>query len=129
MEPKLFKTGLGQYIPASWSGRNEAGALPLGDRVLVKPDKAAEITQGGITIPQEISARHSMAAEAGVVVAVGDGAFKWNSDKVTPYHGRAPNPGERVAIEKFAGQLLRGDDGEEYRLMESACIGALIEGV
>jgi len=125
MQPKLFKTSIAEYVPAEWTGKNESGVHPIGDRVLIKPDKAADIVRG-ILMPDDITARHSLAAEGGVVVQLGDGAFMWNHDRQTPFHGRKPQPGERVVIEKYAGQLTKGDDGEMYRLMESASIGALI---
>lgn len=127
MQPKLIKTEHAEYIPAIWTGKNESGAYPTGDRVLVKCDKAAEKSSGGIELPQELTARMSMAAQAGIVVELGDGAFRWNSDKMTPYEGRKPKAGDRVCIEKYSGQLILGDDGEMYRLMESACIAAILE--
>lgn len=126
MQPKLFKTSIAEYEPATWTGKNESGIFPTGDRVLIKPDQASEQSSGGVHIPEEISARHTLAAEAGIVIELGEGAFIWNSDKQTPYHGRKPKSGERVCVEKYAGQLIRGDDGEMYRLMESSCIAAII---
>lgn len=125
MQPKLFKTTLSEFVPAVWSGKNESGWHPTGDRVLVLPDKAAEMTSGSVHLPPDVVARHSMAAETGVVVAIGDGAFKWNSDKMTPFEGRKPNVGDRVYMERYSGQLAHGHDKEVYRLMESACIGAV----
>lgn len=125
MEPKLLKTTIAEYVPAAWTGVNKSGASPTGDRVLVLPDKAAEQVRG-VHIPIDIVARHSMAAEAGVIIEVGDGAFKWNSDKMTPFEGKRPQPGDRVCIEKYSGQLLRGDDDEVYRIMESSCIAAIL---
>lgn len=129
MQPKLFKTTLAEFEKAKWTGKDTSGLHPLGDRVLVLPDKSAERTSGGVELPPDVTARHTLAAEAGVVVAVGDGAFTWNSDKATPYLGKKPVPGDRVAIERYSGQLFHGLDGQVYRLMESACIGALIETV
>lgn len=125
MEPKLLKTEIASYIPAFFDPKAKHGISPLGDKVLIRPDKAAEIV-GKIHIPQDVTYRHSLAAESGVVMAVGEGAFKWNSDKTTPFEGRVPKPGDRVIIEKYSGQVTRGDDKEIYRLMESACVAAII---
>lgn len=125
MQPKLIKTTLGTYVPASWSGKNESGWQPIGDRVLVLPDTAAEMTQGGIALPAEIIGRHTMAAEAGIVVAMGDGAFEWNSDKVTKFAGQVPKPGDRVNIERYSGQLIHGYDGQVYRVMDATCISSI----
>lgn len=128
MQAKLFKTTLAQFKPAIFSGTDTSGLNPIGDRVLVLPDKSAEKMESGLHLPEDIVARHTLAAEAGVLVAVGDGAFKWNADRSTPFYGRTPKVGDRVAIERYSGQLFHGLDGEIYRLMESACIGAVIEG-
>lgn len=127
MQPKLlFKTAIAEYRQAEWTGKNQSGVQPVGDRVLVKPDQAAGESSGGIMLPDDLKERHTLAAEAGIVIALGDGAFKWNSDRQTPFYGRVPKPGNRVCLERYSGQLIRGDDGETYRLMESACIAAII---
>lgn len=126
MQPKLIKTSLAEYVPATWAGFNKSGVTPLGDRVLILPDVAAEKTSGGIELPDELVYRHTLAAEAGVMVALGDGSFKWNSDKMTPYEGVKPTPGVRVCIEKYSGQAIKGDDGLMYRIMESACVGGIL---
>lgn len=126
MEAKLLKSEVATYVPAEWIGKNDSGIHPLGDRVLILPDKASTTTMGGIELPDDLVHRHTLAAEAGVVVQIGDGAFKWNSDKVTPFTGREPQPGERVCIERYSGQLIRGDDGKLYRLMDSQCLGAIL---
>lgn len=127
MTPKLFKTTLAAFVPAQWDGTDHSGLHPLGDRVLVLPDASSERSAGGVELPVDVVARHTLAAEAGVVVAIGDGAFKWNSDKCTAFEGKKPKLGDRVAIERYSGQLFHGLDGVVYRLMESACIGAMIE--
>lgn len=128
MQPKLFKTTLADYVPAEWNGKNDSGWKPLGDKVLILPDQAADKSSGGIYMTEDIKARHSMAAEAGVVIALGDGVFKWNSDRTTPFEGVKPAPGDRVYVERYSGQLIHGHDGVVYRVMESACIAAIKQG-
>lgn len=126
MQPKLLKTNISEYAPAKWDGKDTSGTIPLGNRVLVLPDTAPEIIRN-VHLPDDLVARHQMAAESGVVVALGDGAFIWNSDKVTPYVGRKPKPGDRVMIEKYAGAAVHGDDKNVYRIMDSDSIGAILE--
>ena len=125
LAPKLFKTDIAEYVSSEYTGTNTSGCFPLGDKILILPDKAAEVVRG-IHMPQDVVHRHTLAAEAGVVVAVGDGAFKWNSDKTTPYEGRRPVPGDRVTMERYSGQVICGDDKQMYRVMDSACIGTII---
>lgn len=125
MQPKLIKTSVAEYVPAKWSGRNDSGFEPIGDRVLVLPDVASSRSSGGVELPQELTERMSMSAENGVVVAVGSGAFLWDPNSVTEFRGVKPVPGDRVYIERYAGQLVSGLDGQRYRLMNSSSIGAI----
>ena len=127
MQPKLVKFNKVDFVQAKWSGSNESGYQPLGDKVIVAIDKASSISMGGVEIPQDVVERLSMAAEIGTLVAQGEGAFKYNSDG-TLYIGRVPQPGERVFIERYAGQIVTGKDGWAYRVMDCKSIGAIQEG-
>lgn len=119
MQPKLltptnvFKTQVGQYQKATWNGTNESGWEPIGDKVLIYPDQAPEITAGGIRITADLAARHTMAAEAGIVIAKGP-------DVTIPI-----KLGDRVFIERFGGQLVPGHDNKIYRIMDQSAIGAI----
>jgi chaperonin GroES len=111
-------------MPA-WDGTNHSGYQPLDDKVLVLMDEHVEVTSGGIVIPQATAERQSMAGETGLVVALGPAAFQWNDDLTRKWVGKAPEPGDRVYIERYAGQLLQGIDGRTYRLMGQRCVGAI----
>lgn len=121
-QPKLLKTNVGSYVPAVWSGENESGYLPMNDNVLVMPDKTASV-QRGIHLPEDVRERQDMAAETGVVVAIGPGAFVFDSGY--DWVGYKPRVGDRIYMERYAGQLVRGKDGASYRLMSSRCIGSV----
>lgn len=90
---------------------------------MVLPDKAAAIVRG-VHMTPDIIARHTLASEAGTVVAMGEGSFKYNADG-TLYEGRKPQVGDRVYTERYAGQLIHGTDKEIYRLMDCSSIGAV----
>lgn len=122
MQPKLLKTTVASYIPAFWSGTNESGYLPLNDNVLVLPDTTAAVVNG-IHMPTEVMERHDMAAESGVIVSLGNGAFVYDSGY--DWVGYKPKPGDRVYMERYAGQLVKGKDGRTYRVMASRCVGAV----
>ena len=126
MEPKLLKTTVTEYRQANYKGLNLSGATPVGDRVLILPDLPVDTTAGGIALPDNLVERHGMAAESGRLVALGDGAFYWNSDRTTRFEGIKPEPGQRVSFERYAGTLVLGDDGQMYRLMDDRCIGAIL---
>lgn len=126
MQPKLLKNSqLGEFVQAEYTGKNESGFEPVCDRVLVLPDTAAAKSSGGVALPADMVDRHTMAAETGVIVAVGPEAFKWTSDKARPWDGYKPIAGDRVYIQRYSGQLMLGEDGKMYRLMEGSCVGAV----
>lgn len=124
MQPKLLKTGLSEYVPQQWSGTNQSGAVPLGDYVLVMPDLAAEQSSGGVFIDPRTVERHTLAAETGILVAMGDQAFGWNADRSRRWEGSRPNIGQRVYFTRYAGQVILGADGRTYRVFEDKNIGA-----
>jgi chaperonin GroES len=131
MQPKLaaamkrLLTPLGEYIPAQWSGKNTSGILPIGDRVLVLPDKAPDESAGGIKFTEAQQDRDGLAAETGILVALGEAAWKWNSDRTRPFDGTRPEIGQRVWFERYAGSVQYGKDGVAYRLMDDKCVGAV----
>ena len=125
MKARLLSIKKAEYIPAPYFGKNESGCIPLGDRVLVRPDIAMEKTQGGIEIPDDVQGRAQLAATTGVVIAVGDDAFVWNYDKTRPWGGYKPIEGDRVYFDRYAGKVILGNDGVEYRLMDQVSIGGV----
>lgn len=124
MKPRLLSVRRAEFIPAPFFGKNESGCEPIGDRVLIKPDIAAS-TSGGIQIPDEVIDRAQLSSSSGVIVALGEGAFEWNSDRTRPFTGERPKTGDRVHFDKFAGKLILGDDGVEYRLLDDNSIGGV----
>jgi co-chaperonin GroES (HSP10) len=117
MMPKLFKTSLAVYTQAEWSGKNDSGWTAFADHVIILPDHLASKSAGGVDIPDDVVDRMTMAAEAGVVVSVGEEAFKGLTV--------APKPGDRVSIGRYSGQLLMGSDTKTYRIMSASEIGAI----
>jgi len=126
MQPHLIKGIHADYIPAKWSGTDTSGIRVVGKTVLVLMDQCSPKTTGGVELPQDLIEKMSMAAESGVLVAVSHGAFLLNED-MTPWIGDKPKPGDRVYIEKYAGKLVKGRDGETYRIMDYGSIGATYE--
>jgi co-chaperonin GroES (HSP10) len=125
MTPKLIRTPLGQYTPALWAGTNASGIEPFGCRVLVLPDPFAATTGGGIAIPDDLQERMTEASETGILIAVGDEAWFWNSDRTRHFSGRKPEVGAHIIFERYAGSYQFGADGHRYRLMDDRCIGGI----
>lgn len=123
MQAKLLKTEQAEYVESQWNGQNDSGYEPFGDRVLVMPDQAAAKSSGGIQLPDDLVERLAEASETGIIIAMGDGAFVWNSDRSRPYTGTKPTPGTRVYFDRYSGGKVRGDDGKFYRCMDDKAIG------
>ena len=120
-----IKTELGTYSVVEFAGKNESGYRdPVGDRVLILPDQPQN--DGLITLPDDLLERIALAAETGVIVALGNGAFARNSDR-SPFVGEKPKVGTRVLFERYAGMKVLGRDGNWYRCMDDRCIGLFAE--
>lgn len=117
-------TDLGQYMPAQFSGENESGFYPLGERVLVLPDQPVEKHNDLIDLPDEIRERMAYAAETGTLVALGPDAFRFTADRMRKLDGERPTIGTRVFFDRYGGGMIHGMDGRIYRVMEDKCVGA-----
>lgn len=124
LNPKVLAVRRAEYIPAPYFDKNESGCHPIGDRVLIRPDIAAS-TSGSVKLPDDVIERAQMSATSGVIVQPGDDAFSWNSDRTRPFNGEKPKAGDRVFFDKYAGKVILGDDGVEYRLMDDVAIGGV----
>jgi co-chaperonin GroES (HSP10) len=124
LNPKVLAVRRAEFIPAPFFGKNESGCKPIGDRVLIRPDIAAA-KSGSIELPQDVVERAQLASSSGVIVECGEGAFSWNSDRTRPFDGEKPKTGDRVYFDRYAGKVILGDDGAEYRLMDDVAIGGV----
>ncbi|MDD3925385.1 MAG: co-chaperone GroES [bacterium] len=89
---------------------------PLGDRIVVKPAKAEEMTVSGIVLPD--TAREK--PQEGEVVAVGGGQLL-ESGKRGPMEIK---PGDTVIYSKYSGTEVKVD-GEEYLIMRESDVLAI----
>jgi chaperonin GroES len=104
--------------------KNQSGINPTEYRVLVKPEKVEEKTQGGIIIPDQTKDRDQYAVVKGTLVSVSPLAFTYAD---WPEGSRVPQPGDRVAYEKYAGALMKGNDGEDYRVVNDRDVHAVLD--
>jgi len=102
---------------------NESGVIPIDLKCLVKPIKIEEVTKGGIYIPDPQRQTEDLAGIKAELVAVGSQAFEAikNPDA-------RPRAGMLVSISKYAGYLITGRDGEEYRLINDDDVVAVLDG-
>ena len=85
--------------------------IPLGDRVVLQRDEAAETTAGGIVLPDAAQDK----PQRGKVIAVGDGHPKSDGTKL-PLSVQA---GDHVLFTSYAGDEITLGDDEFLLLRES----------
>ena len=106
--------------------------LPEGTKVLVKPDRAEEITKGGIHIPENVREQQQHAITRGTLVALGPEAevcFCENYDR-TGISKRSGKPGDRIMFVKYAGAFFRfGPEREEYRILQDKDVVCYIDEI
>ena len=102
---------------------NNSGIEPLDVRVLVRPDAVEEVTKGGIILAASVVEQEKYATVKATLVAVGVNAFA--EAKANPAF-EAPQPGARVMIAKYGGVVVKGDDGEDYRIMNDLDVTAVL---
>ena len=103
--------------PLQKKSTNSVGMMPLGDRVLVKPEANETTTAFGIIIPDTAKEK----SETGIVVAVGPGK-KTEGGSVVPV-GVAV--GDKVMFSKYGFDEVKLK-GEEYYLISETNILAIL---
>lgn len=128
MAQRIVPRMQGDYVTATWDGTNPSGVEPIGKNVLVRMDAFVSKFAGGkLQFLDEQVERMNLGAESGTIYAIGDQAFKHNTDHTTNT-GIKPVAGDRVYCEKYSGREVMGDDGVKYRLMADNCIAGLYRG-
>ena len=92
---------------------------PLGDRVLVQPLEAEEVSKGGIVLPDTAKEKPA----EGKVVAVGEGK-KTDDGTVIPVSIKV---GDKVLYSKYGGNEISTSDGKEYLVIREDDIYAIVK--
>lgn len=92
---------------------------PLHDKILIKRVDAAQMTKGGIIIPDTVKEK----PQEGKVVAIGTGRIL-EDGRVIPLEVKA---GDRILFGKYGGTEIKLD-GEEYIILDENEVLAVIEG-
>jgi chaperonin GroES len=101
---------------------NKSGIRPVEYKVLVKPEAVEAQTAGGLYIPDSAKEKEKYAKERGDIIAIGSICF------TDPNWLDYPKVGDKILFDKYAGATVKGQDGEDYRLISDKEIGAVIEG-
>ena len=105
---------------------NHSGIEPLDLRVLVLPDAVETKTSGGIILPEPHKEREKFAMQFGTLIAAGENAWEEAASRSPAF--TKPVPGDRIVISKYAGTMLTGKDGKDYRLMNDEDVVARVSG-
>jgi len=98
---------------------NTSGLQPVEYKILIEPEDVEQKSAGGIVLIDKVTEREKMAQVRGKLTAIGGNAFEdWN--------GRAPIVGDSVYFAKYAGYIIKGDDGKEYRLANDKDVSAIV---
>jgi co-chaperonin GroES (HSP10) len=100
-----------------YSGNN-SGFKPLDTKLLVLPDYIDDKSEGGIVLTNDTVQQNDLAVTQGYLVASGDQAFvDWENKKPVEI-------GTRIVWAIYAGQMIDGDDGKSYRLINDTDLAA-----
>src|SRR3990167_4242438 len=90
---------------------------PIGDRVLVLPNKEGEVKKGGIIIPDTAKEK----PQEGKIVAVGIG--KTEDGKKVPLEVKV---GDHVIYSKYGGTEIKLTDGQEHIILREEDIYGVV---
>lgn len=99
---------------------NNSGIVPLEFKVLILPKAVETTTESGIILAHSSVEREQAATVEGTVVAMSPYAFD-------EFPLAKPDLGDAVLIAKYGGQVHKGKDGLEYRLLNDKDILATLE--
>jgi co-chaperonin GroES (HSP10) len=98
------------------------GLRATGFTVLVALADPEKITKGGIILTEQTVERESMKTARGRVVSVSPAAFDF-----ADFGGQHARVGDIVAFAQYAGIIVKGDDGRDYRLLQDKEVWGIIE--
>lgn len=93
---------------------------PLGDRVVVRPlsdEERGTASPSGIIIPDTVGKEKP---EQGVVVAVGQGRYDEDGEKLIPMEVKV---GDRIIFSKYSHEEIKVDGNEYYIVAETNVLG------
>lgn len=85
---------------------------PINDRVLIRTEAAANVTPGGIHLPEKVVQDEERKTSRGTVVAIGPGILNTNGTRI-PMQIKV---GDQVAFDKYVGSRVELE-GESYLVL------------
>lgn len=101
---------------------SEVGIKPAGHRLLLLPDEEVEsLGSGLIEIPESVKERYHLVQTKGKLVAIGSTA--WEQFGTTAWAA----VGDTVMFAKYAGLVVKGLDGKQYRIINDEDLIAVVD--
>jgi co-chaperonin GroES (HSP10) len=101
----------------------DPGFRPTEYNILIAPEELQEKI-GSLYLPEQTKEKEGMALMRGRLIAASPLAFTYSDAWAD---GERPKPGDAVIFAKFAGVLIEGRDGKEYRLAKDKDLAAVLE--
>lgn len=98
---------------------NTSGMQPVEFKVLIAPEDVEKTTASGIVLATATTEKEKMKQVKGRLIAIGGNAFQ-------DWEGKLPEVGDNVYFAKYAGYVIEGVDGKEYRLANDKDIAAVL---
>jgi chaperonin GroES len=98
------------------------GIKPVEYYVLIAPEKIEEKTKGGIILPESKKEIDQIATQRGLIVA--QSPLAWTFADGEAHRGKV---GDTVLFGRYAGSLIIGADGQEYRLCRDKDVAGIFE--
>jgi co-chaperonin GroES (HSP10) len=105
---------------------NTSGLQPVEYKILILPELVEETDErlksakaAGLVLIDKTTDREKQSQVRGTLVDIGGNAFEG-------WEGRLPQVGDVVWYAKYAGYVVPGDDGKEYRLANDKDIAAVV---
>ena len=100
---------------------NKSGINPLEYYILIRLDTVEERINGKIWLPETTREQLQQAQISGQLMAIGPLAFQYDVENDV-----IPEIGQRVVFPKYAGFVVKGKDGVEYRLLKDGDLAAIL---
>ena len=103
---------------------NGIGLRAVEFNCIVLEDQIEEKSRGGIIIPEQTKERDQFATTTGLLISVAPTAFTYEQ---WPDELSKPKEGDRIVFAKYAGSMVKGLNGVEYRIIKDKDILAVQE--
>lgn len=101
------------------------GFSPVEYNVVIAAEETEEVRKSGLIIPPSVKGTNDNASMVGLLVDISPLAFNYDT---WPEGSRKPQIGDRIVFAKYAGILVTGDDGKQWRVAKDRDVMAVFHG-